>query len=88
MNQLYQQMMGNRSPSLPNNNISQIKQMMNMFRGSNNPQQLLMNLANQNPQMKQVMTMVQNSGKSPKDLFYELARQKGVNPDEILKQLQ
>ena len=62
--------------------------MMNMFRGSNNPQQLLMNLANQNPQMKQVMTMVQNSGKSPKDLFYELARQKGVNPDEILKQLQ
>ena len=88
MNKLYQQMMGNQSPSLPNNNIAQIKQMMNLFRGANNPQQLLMNLTNQNPQMRQVMNMIQTSGKSPKDLFYELAKQKGVNPDEILKQLQ
>ena len=88
MNKLYQQMMGNQNLSLPNNNISQIKQMMNMFRGANNPQQLLMNIANQNPQMRQVMNMIQTSGKSPKDLFYDLARQKGVNPDDILKQLQ
>lgn len=86
MNNLYQQLMGNQSPSLPNN-INQIKQMMNLFKGANNPQQLLMNLAKQNPQIQNVMNLVQNSGKSPKDLFYQMAQQKGVNPDDILNAL-
>ena len=62
--------------------------MVKLFKGASNPQQLIQNLAKQNPQLQQVMAMIQNSGKSPKDLFYELARQKGVNPDDILKQLQ
>ena len=84
MNSLYQEMMGNQS--LPNN-MNQLKQVINMVRGANNPQQLLMNLANQNPQIRQVMNLVQNSGKSPKDLFYEMARQKGVDPNQILNTL-
>lgn len=83
MNSLYQQLMGNQN-LLPNN----IQQMVKLFKGASNPQQLIQNLAKQNPQLQQVMAMIQNSGKSPKDLFYELARQKGVNPDDILKQLQ
>ena len=86
MNNLYQQLMGNQGLSLPNN-INQIKQMMNLFKGANNPQQLLMNLAKQNPQIQNVMNLVQNSGKSPKDLFYQMAQQKGVNPDDILNAL-
>lgn len=84
MNSLYQEMMGNQL--LPNN-MNQLKQVINMVRGANNPQQLLMNLANQNPQIRQVMNLVQNSGKSPKDLFYEMARQKGVDPNQILNTL-
>ena len=86
MNSLYQQMMGNQQ--LLNNNVSQIKNLMNVFKNSNNPQQLLMNMAKQNPQVQQVMNMIQSSGKSPRDLFYQMAQQKGINPDEILKQLQ
>lgn len=84
MNSLYQQMMGNQS--LPPN-LAQIKQLMNVFRNAKNPQQMITNMANQNPQIKQVMDMVQNSGKSPKDLFYEMAKQKGVDPNQILNML-
>ena len=79
MNNLYQQLMGNQS--------NPMKQMLNAIRSSKNPQQLFMNMAQQNPQMKQVLNMIQTSGKSPKDLFYQLAQQKGVDPNQILNML-
>lgn len=82
MNKLYQQL-NQTNLQLPNN----IKQMMNMMRGSNNPTQLLSTLAQQNPQVRQIMEMVRNSNMSPKDLFYKMAKEKGVNPDDILNQL-
>lgn len=84
MNSLYQQLQG--ASSMPN--LNNLKQMMGLFKGANNPQQLLANLVNQNPQMRQVIQLVNSSGKSPKDLFYQLAKQRGVDPNEILKQLQ
>lgn len=40
-----------------------------------------------NPQIKAVMDMVKNSGMSAKDLFYKLAKEKGIDPDAILNQL-
>ena len=82
MNKLYQQL-NQTNLQLPNN----IKQMMNIMRGSNNPTQLLSSLAQQNPQVRQIMEMVRNSNMSPKDLFYKMAKEKGVNPDDILNQL-
>ena len=75
-----------KTQPLPNN-MNQIKQIANLFKSSANPQQLISNLMNQNPQIRQVMNMVQSSGKSPKDLFYELAKQKGVDPNQIINML-
>lgn len=49
-----------------------------------NPQQMLANLMQTNPKAQQVMNMIRQSNKSPKELFYELARQKGVDPNQIL----
>lgn len=43
-------------------------------------------LLRQNPQLNQVMNMVRNGG-NPKKLFFEMARQKGVDPQSILSQL-
>ena len=85
MNKLYQQLQPQEDASL--NNLNRIKQMMQMFKNSNNPQQLLTNMVSQNPQMKNVMQLVNNSGKNPKDLFYAMAKQRGVNPEDILRQL-
>lgn len=72
--------MGN--PSLTN-----AKQLYNMMRNSKNPTQFLQNMSMQNPQMQSVMNMVRQSGKSPKDFFYALAQQKGVDPNQILNSL-
>ena len=86
MNSLYQQLNPTRAP-LPSN-LSNIKQMMNMFKSAQNPQQMMATLTQNNPQMKDVMTLIQNSNMTPKDLFYKMAQQKGVNPDEVIKALQ
>ena len=79
MNSLYQQL--NQSQ---NNNIGNT---FRMLKNSNNPMQLLQNMARSNPQVQSVMNMIQTSGKSPKDLFYEIARQRGVDPNQILNML-
>ena len=77
-NSLYQQL---------NNNGNPLVNAFKMMRNSRNPQQLLNNMLQQNPQMKQTLDMINNSGKSPKDLFYEMAKQKGVDPNQILSML-
>lgn len=82
MNQLYQQM--NTKAMLSNNNIRQIANMMKM---SSNPQAMLNQLAQNNPQAKEVIGLIQNSGKTPKELFYQMANEKGVDPNEILNML-
>lgn len=65
--------------------IQQVKRMMSMFRAASNPQQMLMQAAQQNPAIGTVMQMC--NGKNPKDVFYEQCQKMGVNPDEIINQL-
>ena len=77
MNKLYQEIMSN------NGNVDYAQ----AYKTSANPQQLLMNLAVSNPNVQRVLNMVKESGKSPKDLFFELASKKGINPNAILNQL-
>ena len=61
--------------------------MMQMVRSANNPQAMINQLMQTNPQMKQVMDVVRASGNDPKKAFYALAQQKGINPDDILNLL-
>ena len=78
MNSLYQQLKQKPTQSFsPNNNL---KNFIAMFKNSSNPQQLLNNMLKSNPQMQSIFTLIQNSGKSPKDLFYTLSREKGIDP--------
>ena len=67
---------------------------MNM--NSNNPivQKLQNNMVNQmanqinnNPQLAQAIKYVNDNGGNPKDAFYKLAKEKGVDPQNILNQL-
>lgn len=85
MNQLFQQLnpLGNLLP----NNLSQIKQMMQTINSASNQQIALQNAVNSNPQMKQVMNLIQQNGGDPKQTFYKLAQQRGINPDEIINML-
>lgn len=71
--------------TVPVGNLAPIKNMLSMLNAAQNPQAALNMLAQKNPQMAQVMNLV--GGRDPKDVFYELCKQKGVNPDDILNQL-
>ena len=64
--------------------MGKIKQMMNMVGGAQDPNMMIRQLVNTNPQMKQVMEVINNAGGDPRRAFYELAQQKGVDPQEIL----
>lgn len=64
-----------------------VKQMMNMVRAAQNPQAALSSLVMNNPQMKQVMDIVQKHGGDPMAAFRAEAEARGVDPDEILNML-
>lgn len=55
-----------------------------MISGSKNPDSMIQYLMASNPQFKDAMNFVRQNGGSPKDAFYALAKQKGINPDEII----
>ena len=61
-----------------------IIQLYGMFRSSQNPQAMLTNLAQSNPQMAQVMQMC--NGRNPQQVFYEMCQQRGIDPNTILSQ--
>ena len=68
-------------------NLNYIRNMMNTVRSAGNPQVMLMNMAQNNPGIKQAMDVINQSGGDPQKAFYALAEQKGVNPEDILSQL-
>lgn len=84
MNSLYQEMMGNQAQNTQSGNMQSLRQMANVVRNSRNPQMMLMELAQSNPQMKQAIEYIGQNGGNAKEAFYALAKQKGVNPDTIL----
>ena len=51
------------------------------------PQAALNQMVQSNPQLQQVMQIVNMSGKDPMALFTAIARQNGINPQEIMDAL-
>ena len=76
---------------LGRNSMSQLAQpvrnMMNAVRAAQNPQLMLNQLIMNNPQMKQVMDIVQKHGGDPMTAFRAEAEANGINPDEIMGML-
>ena len=60
---------------------------MNMVRSAGNPQAMLQSMVQNNPQMQQVMNIVNQAGGDPKTAFYKMAEEKGVDPEQILSML-
>lgn len=58
-----------------------------MLQGAKNPEATLNQMMQSNPQIKQALDYVNANGGNAKDVFYKLAKEKGVNPDDILNQL-
>ena len=65
----------------------QIKQLMQTITTSQNPQMALQKLMENNPGMKQAIDYVNANGGNPKDAFYKLAKERGIDPESILNSL-
>lgn len=63
--------------------------MAQMYKSGGNAQNMLQSmLSAKNPQMAQAIQLVNSMGGDPKTAFYQLASQKGVDPNSILSMLQ
>lgn len=61
--------------------------LLKSFMNSSNPMGLIQSIASQNPTLKNVMSLFNSSGMSPKQFFYQYANSQGVNPDQFVNSL-
>lgn len=74
MNPIFQSMMG-----------GQMSQLGQLARG--NPSVLLQQMAQTNPQARQVLQMIQG-GANPQAVYAQMCRQRGIDPDQFLQMIQ
>ena len=71
-----------------NPQMQQIKNLMRTVQMSANPQLALQQIINQNPNLKNVLNLANSNGVNLQQLFYTMAQQKGVDPQQVLRELQ
>lgn len=54
---------------------------------SSNPMDMVQKMASQNPQIKNLLSMLNSSGMTPKQFFYQYANSQGIDPDQFLNSL-
>lgn len=64
--------------------MQQIKQMINTIKTAQNPQAVMNQLMMNNPQMKQVMDLINQYGGDPEKAFRTVAEKNGLNPQDIM----
>jgi len=83
MNPMMQNLMQNKVSQ----NLQPIKNMIQTLKSAGNPQMMIQQMLSQNPHMKEAMDYVNQNGGNPKEAFYRLANEQGLNPDDIIKML-
>lgn len=73
---------------IPNPQMQQIKNLMRTVQMSANPQFALQQIINQNPNLKNILNLANSNGVNLQQLFYTMAQQKGVDPQQVLRDLQ
>ena len=67
--------------------MQQIRQMIDMVNGAQNPRAMINQMLNNNQQMKPVMDAINAAGGDPQKAFYSMAEKMGVDPQEILNMI-
>lgn len=67
--------------------IQGLSQMIGMVKGSQNPQAAINQLSQSDPRLQQVMQVVNQNGGDAKTAFYNMAKQKGIDPNTVISQL-
>jgi hypothetical protein len=68
-----------------NNNITNF--ILQTLGAGVNPQQVIQQLIQQNPQAQVLMNQMQQSGMNPKDFVLQFAKQNNINLEPIIQQL-
>lgn len=63
--------------------MGQIKNMIGMIKAAQNPQAMINQMMMNNPNMKQVMQIVNQYGGDANRAFQDMAQKNGINPQEI-----
>lgn len=63
----------------------ELRNMMQTIKTVSNPQAAFNQMAQNNPAMRQVMQMC--NGRDPQQVFYDMCKQRGVDPESVLSQL-
>lgn len=61
-----------------------LRNFVGFLRNSGNPMGMLQNVAMQNPRVQQAMQAVNMMGGDPKNAFYTLAQQRGIDPNQAM----
>ena len=64
--------------------MSQARQMVQTIKSCGNPQMMISQMVNQNPQINQI---IQQYGGDPKTAFYKYAEANGIDPNDILRMM-
>lgn len=67
--------------------IQQIKGLMNQIKMAQNPQLALNEMLLNNPQLQQIINLIKNGGGDSKTAFLNMAKQMGINPQDVINQL-
>lgn len=70
-----------------NNNQNPMNFLMNLMSMGNNPQQIINNVLNQNPQMQVAINQMKSSGMSTKDYVLQYARQNNINIQPFIQMM-
>lgn len=62
-------------------------QMFNSIASAQNPMQAFMNLAGSNPNLQPAVEAINNNGGNLETAFYQLASQRGIEPNALLNQV-
>ena len=68
-----------------NNGISSMSELYKLMT-SQNPMMLFNQIAKNNPQLNECLNLI-NRGMNPQDLFYRLYNQQGINPQDIMRNI-
>lgn len=74
-------------PQMNLQQIQQIKNLMSAVQMSTDPNAALANIINQNPNLRNLVMLAKSNGADLQQVFYTLAQQKGVNPNDVINAL-
>lgn len=79
--------LGNAPQNTNNALMQNITNIIQFAKGQPNPQALIQQMIMRNPQAAQMLNQMQSSGQSPKDMVIGMLKQRGIDPEQIMKQL-